>query len=324
MAISFSNGFRLTPNGFVIPTPSVPVTVSPSITPFLTVTPSVTPSVTPTISTSTTPSVSITPSITPSVTPSISISSTPSVSVTPSISISKTPSISISSTPSVSVTPSISISKTPSVSITPTISITPSITPSSAVSGSFNYTPGSFFDVFTQQSGVTSSIGINTNNGAWQMFYANQPVTMSVGTGNIGLVPFQNGSNTWTWYVATGSVNDSTGSWSTVTAITSGTSFSYVGGQLTSSSLNTTIRIPANRYFLIANSGGPFYRTVRPLATNRVGLVSGSAFVTAVNRVALGNWPTGGTTTIPTQFGGSGTGYTEYTGSVHVMSVKFT
>ena len=156
------------------------------------------------------------------------------------------------------------------------------------------------------------------------MFYANQPVTMSAGTYNIGLVPHTGGSNTWTWYIATGSVNDSTASWSTVSAITAGTSFAYTRGTLTTSSLTTTIRIPAGRYFLIANSGGPFYRTVRSLSTNRVGLVSGSAFVTAINRVALGNWPTGGTTTIPTQFGGSGTGYTEYTSSVHVMSVKFT
>ena len=305
MAISFSNGFRLIPNGSIIPI----VTPSVSITPFLTVTPSVTPTITP----------SITSTI--SVTPSISISTTPSVSTTPSI----TPSISISNTPSISVTPSISISNTPSISVTPSISITPSITPSSpSISGSFNYTPGSFFDVFTQQSGVTSSIGISTNNGAWQMIYANQPVTMSAGTGNIGLVPFQNGTNSWTWYVATGSINNSTGSWSTVFTLSSARSGAYVGGQLTSSSINTNIQIPAGRYFLLANSGGPFYRTVRPLATNRVGLVSGSAFVTAINRVALGNWPTGGTTTIPTQFGGSGTGYTEYTGSVHVMSVKFT
>jgi len=178
--------------------------------------------------------------------------------------------------------------------------------------------------VFTQQSGVSSSIAFNTNNGAWQLFYANQPVTMSVGSGNIGLVPHTGGTNSWTWYVATGSVDNSTGSWSAVSAITPSRSGTYVAGTLTTSSINTTIQIPANRYFLIANSGGPFYRTVRLLSNNRVGNVSGSAFVTAINRVALGNWPTGGTTTIPTQFGGSGTGYTLYTGSVHVMSVKFT
>jgi hypothetical protein len=237
--------------------------------------------------------------------------------------------ISGSETPTPTPTPTSTPTFTPTPTSTPTSTptATPTLTPSptpTTIPGAFDYTLGTFFDVFTQQSGVSSSIGINTNNGAWQLFYANQPVTMSVGTGNIGLVPHTNGSNSWTWYVATGSINDSTGSWSTVSAITPSTSFSYTRGTLTTSSINATVRIPANRYFLIANSGGPFYRTVRALANNRVGNVSGSAFVTAINRVALGNWPTGGTTTIPTQFGGSGTGYTLYTGSVHVMSVKFT
>jgi len=88
----------------------------PSITPTLSI--SVTPSVTPSISI--TPSISVTPSVTPSI--SVTPSVTPSISVTPSVtpSISVTPSV----TPSISVTPSV----TPSISATP--SITPSITPS--------------------------------------------------------------------------------------------------------------------------------------------------------------------------------------------------
>jgi ABC-type phosphate transport system substrate-binding protein len=72
------------------------------------------------------------------------------------------------------------------------------------------------------------------------------------------------------------------------------------------------------------NNGGPFYKTIQTLADNRTGTVAGSSYVTAINRVVLGNWPSGGTTTVPTQFGGTGTGYTEFSGSVHVMSVKFT
>lgn len=60
---------------------------------------------------------SITPSV--SVTPSVSITRTPSESVTPSVSITRTP--------SESVTPSVSITRTPSTSVTP--SITPSRSP---------------------------------------------------------------------------------------------------------------------------------------------------------------------------------------------------
>jgi hypothetical protein len=61
---------------------------------------------------------SITPSLTPSITPSITVTPTPSITVTPSISI--TPSVTPTVTPSITTTPS----------VTPSISITPSITPS--------------------------------------------------------------------------------------------------------------------------------------------------------------------------------------------------
>lgn len=226
-------------------------------------------------------------------------------------------------TPGPTATPAPTPTPTPTPSPTPTPTVTPAPTMAPSVSGSFDYTVGTFFDVFTQQSGVTSSIGFNTNNAAWQMFYANQQVVLSPGVGNIGLVPFQSGTNTWTWYISVATTNDSTGSWGTVSAITPSRSGAYVGGTLTTSSINTTVTIPANRYFLIMNTSGPFYRTVRRLDSNRTGLVAGVPFVTAINRVALGNWPTGGTTVVPSQFGGVGAGYTEYTGSVHVMSVKF-
>jgi hypothetical protein len=67
--------------------------VSPSLTP--TVTPSITvsPSLTPTV----TPSITVSPSLTPSRTPSITVSATPSV--TPSITVSRTPSVTPSSSP---------------------------------------------------------------------------------------------------------------------------------------------------------------------------------------------------------------------------------
>ena len=217
-------------------------------------------------------------------------------------------------------------SPTPSISVTPSISITPSLSPAAgAPTGSeVVYTTGTYFDAYISQSGITNTNGISTNNGAWQLFYAHQQVIIPTGSNSIGLNTYQNGSNSWTWYAAVASNNNSTASWGAVQTISSVQSFSsYTAGGFNQSNLNqTNITIPAGRYFLLANSGGPFYRTVKP-STNRTATVSGSAFVTSINRVALGNWPSGGTTTIPTQFGGSGTGYTEYTGSVHVMSAKF-
>ena len=217
------------------------------------------------------------------------------------------------------------IPASPSPSPTPSFSVTPSVSPAAgAPTGSeVVYTTGTYFDAYVSQSGITNTNGISTNNGAWQLFYAHQQVIIPTGSNSIGLNTYQNGSNSWTWYAAVASNNNSTASWGAVQTLTSLQSFSYSAGGFNQSNLNqTNITIPAGRYFLLANSGGPFYRTVKP-STNRTATVSGSAFVTSINRVALGNWPSGGTTTIPTQFGGSGTGYTEYTGSVHVMSAKF-
>lgn len=220
-----------------------------------------------------------------------------------------------------SPTPSLTPSVTPSISITPSTS--PTIAPP-ATGSQVTYTPATFFNAFESQSGVTTTNGISTNNGAWQLFYANQPLTILPMVNNIGLNSYAVGSNTWTWYAAVASTNNSTGSWGSVQTISAGTTYNYTAGGFNSATTNMTssINIPANRYFLLANSGGPFYRTVRN-SSSRTAMVSGSAMVTAINNVALGNWPSGGTTTIPTAFGGAGTGYTFYTGSVHVMSAKF-
>lgn len=333
-------GVSITPSISITPS----VTPSISITPSISVTPSVSISRTPSISLSATPSISVTPSVSVTRTPSISItpsisvtrsvsitpsiSVTSSISVTPSITISATPSVSVTATPSISITPSISV--TSSVSVTPSVSITPSITPSTspialppATGSQVTYAPATFFDAFTSQSAITASQGISTNNGAWQLFYANQATTIMPIANNIGLNSYAVGGNSWTWYAAVASADNSTGSWGAVQTISANTSYTYTAGGFNPTATTSSVTIPANRYFLIANSGGPFYRTVRTLSNSRTAMVSGSAMVTAINRVALGNWPTGGTTTIPTAFGGSDSAYTLYTGSVHVMSAKF-
>lgn len=115
------------------PTPSISLT--PSITPTYTSTPTVTPTisltptntVTPSITKTITPSVSISPSITPSITETPT--NTPTISITPSVTptISETPTI----TPTISITPS----------ITPTISVTPSISPTNTLTPSTTRTP---------------------------------------------------------------------------------------------------------------------------------------------------------------------------------------
>lgn len=184
-----------------------------------------------------------------------------------------------------------------------------------------SYTLGNYFDGYSSRSGITTTDAFNTNNGCYQLYYSHKQIKINSGV-TIGLNPHTNGSNSWTWYISVSTSNNTIGSFPAVTAITPLTSFTYTGGVLAESTTNTTITIPANRYFLIGNSGGPFYRTVKTLASSRTAQVSGENYFTVINKVWLGNWPSGGTTQIPTQLGGTGT-YTEYNGYAHVHSVKF-
>jgi hypothetical protein len=236
-------------------------------------------------------------------------------------------------TPTNTPTNTITPTNTPTNTITPTNTQTPTttVTPTSSgdtfvVTGGTGtivpYTELTYLDAFTSQSGVTTTDAFNTNNGCWQLYYSHSAVTISNGS-NIGLNSNAAGSNSWSWSVAISNSNNTIGNWSSVSAITTTTSFSYTAGRFNVSTLTQSVTIPANRYFLIMNNGGPFYRTVKTLASNRTAQIGGSNYVTVCNKVALGNWPSGGTTVIPSQFGGAGAGYTFYTGASHVHSVVF-
>ncbi len=234
-------------------------------------------------------------------------------------------------TPTPSVTPTFTptVTPTPTNTQTPTATTTQTPTPSGAafvVTGGTGtivpYTTLTYLDAFTSQSGVTTTDAFNSNNGCWQLYYSHSAITISNGS-NIGLNSYASGSNTWGWSVAISNSNNTIGNWGSVSAITSSTSFNYNAGGFNVSPITQTVTIPANRYFLIMNNGGPFFRTIKTLASNRTAQIGGLNYVTVCNKVALGNWPTGGTTVIPSQFGGAGTGYTLYTGASHVHSVVF-
>jgi hypothetical protein len=267
----------------------------------------VTPTPTPTITTTNT--VTPTPSITASQTVTPTITQTPTVTRTPT------------QTPSTTVTPTNTITQTPTVTQTPTPSGVAFVV-TGGTGTIVPYTALTYFNAFTSQSGVTTTDAFNSNNGCWQLYYAHSAVTISSGS-NIGLNSYAGGNNTWGWSVAVSNSNNTIGNWGSVSAITTNTSFNYVSGGFNVSSLSQIVTIPANRYFLIMNNGGPFFRTIKTLASNRTAQIGGLNYVTVCNKVALGNWPTGGTTIIPSQFGGAGTGYTLYTGASHVHSVVF-
>ena len=236
----------------------------------------------------------------------------------------------VTPTPTPTGTAAVTPTVTPTNTQTPTTTITPTPTSSGAafvVTGGTGtivpYTELTYLDAFSSQSGVTTTDAFDSNSGCWQLYYSHSAVTINSGNNRIGLNTYRDGSNSWTWYVTISNSNNTIGSWGTVSAVTSNQSFGYNAGGFNQSNITQTVTIPANRYFLISNNGGPFYRTVKTLASNRTAQVGGSNYVTVCNKVALGNNIGGGTTTVPTQFGGAGTGYVFYSGAAHVHSVIF-
>jgi hypothetical protein len=245
-------------------------------------------------------------------------------SFVPSITPSPTPTN--TNTPTPTNTPTVTVTPTNTSTSTTTPTPTPS-TPSGSVTGGTGtevaYATGTLFDAYSSRDGITTTDAFNTNNGCWQLYYAHQEIDMNSGTGNIGLNPHTSGTNSWTWYYAISNSINTIGNWGSVLTLSAVRSGSYTCGVFTTSNINTNVTIPANTYFLIGNSSGPFYRTVKSLADNRTATVGGLPFVTAVNKVCLGNWPSGGTTGIPIQFGGATAGYTFYGSHSHVHSVTF-
>ena len=187
------------------------------------------------------------------------------------------------------------------------------------------YTTGTLFDAYSSRDGVTTTDAFNTNNFVWQLYYAHQEVTLTSGTQNIGLQPHTNGSNSWTWFYVGSNSQDTIGNWQSVQQLTTQIYGNYYSGVMKYSDISNNITIPEKTYFMIGSYGGPYYRAVKSLSDNRTAMVSGQPFVTAINKVCLGNWPSGGTSTstLPVQLGGSDNGYTLYDGHSHVHSVTF-
>lgn len=184
------------------------------------------------------------------------------------------------------------------------------------------WTTGSYFDSYTSQSGVTTNDLANTNNMCWQLFYAWRSLTISAAANTTGINTAINGNNTVTFVVSVGNVNDASRYFPAATTISSAAT-SYVAGGFNQYTTTVSTTIGAGKYFLIGVTNGPFYRSFKTLADNRTAQVSGESYVTAINKVWHGGWPSGPTSGIPTQLGGPTSGYTQYDGYVPVISVKF-
>jgi hypothetical protein len=139
-----------------------------------------------------------------------------------------------------------------------------------------------------------------------------------------GIATTANGSNTSNLRYSLSSVDDTVGSFEADAQIGTNNLGSYTAGGFFEGRVTSSRSIPANRYFLLGITGGPFYRSFRTLAANRTATIGGNPVFTVINRFWWPGWPTGATTGIPTQLGGSQSGYTERSGFMPVTSFIFT
>ena len=218
-----------------------------------------------------------------------------------------------------------------SIVVGPGITIGAGITISSPVIGpdqgtAVPWTSGTYFNSWTSQSGVTTSdiASYNTNNLVWQLFYAWQAITIPSQNPAWGIATTVNGTNSSALRYSLSSVDATIGSFGADAQIGANITSSYTAGGFFVGQTTASRSIPANRYFLLGITSGPFYRSFKTLAANRTATIGGNPVFTVINKFWWPGWPTGATTGIPTQLGGSQSGYTEQSGYMPVTSFIFT
>lgn len=157
----------------------------------------------------------------------------------------------------------------------------------------------------------------------YQLCFAWQPLTIFNNASTVGINTYQAGTNTWTWYKSVATAPYQLGALPAETAFTASGGGSYTAGGFTQSTVTSQVSIPANTYFLIGVSGGPYYRSFYQIGANRTATIGGNPYVTVINRVFYGSWATGPASGIPNQIGGATSGYTDLSGYSMVVSVKF-
>jgi hypothetical protein len=191
------------------------------------------------------------------------------------------------------------------------------------------------FDSWTSRSGVTtsdiptvntagsSSTG-NTSALVWQLYYAWQAISIPVINPFARVASTVNGINALNLRYSISSTDYTIGNFSADVSIGSISATSYTAGGTLDGPVTTGNgkSIPANRYFLLGTTAGPFYRSFKTLAANRTATVGGNPVFTAINRF----WwqPTGGAQSgLPSQVGGAVGTFTEYNGLMPVTAFLF-
>lgn len=164
-----------------------------------------------------------------------------------------------------------------------------------------------------------------------QVMYAHRNIKIINGaTTSLGISTSQTGG-TWRWQFAVSTQDNTIGSFSTPVFISNliGQS-SVVGGQTYTGVTNLEAVIPANRYFLIIRSPGPLYTasTASPGngGTNRTATINGDPIFTTLSYsiVGVSTGVTNAVTNLPTQLGGSDSGYTQVSNYNPAFGITFT
>lgn len=164
-----------------------------------------------------------------------------------------------------------------------------------------------------------------------QVMYAHKALKITAGaTTRLGISQTQTGGQ-WRWQASVSSLPNTIGSFSTPIFISSliGQS-SVVAGQSYVGTTNVEFNIPAYRYFLIIRSPGPLYTasTASPGngGTNRTAMIGGQPAFTTLSYHIQGSSTgvTNAVTNLPTQLGGSDSGYSQVNNYNPAFGITFT
>lgn len=164
-----------------------------------------------------------------------------------------------------------------------------------------------------------------------QVMYAHRALRVESGaTTSLGITTTQTGGQ-WRWQFSVSSVDNTIGNFSTPFFGSNliGQS-SVTGGQTYTGITNVLFEIPANRYFLIIRSPGPLYTasTASPGngGLNRTAMLDGQPAFTTLSYSIVGSSTsvTNAVSNLPTQLGGSDSGYFTRTDYNPAFGITFT
>lgn len=221
------------------------------------------------------------------------------------------------------------------------------LTPSSEivpVSGSANVTLGTTVEWASNtwlyiaegraNASLSSEYAFDTNNMVWQLFYAHRSIRLPVSSGAVSptgggarwsTIVRQSGTNNPQLYGAIANVDANLSEFksNTDTALSGVLSINYTANTLWQGNISTALTIPANRFFLLGVTGGPYYKDYRRTANNYTAVSGGNAIVTVINTAYTAGWPSGPARGVPTAIGGNTSGYTKLTGNILLAAFKF-